>query len=83
MKTLITTITERGQISIPAEIRRTLDLEPGQRLEWEVVSDQEVRVRRGQCIRPVGATAMLGFARRFRPVRRSAEWMDEFREGER
>jgi len=33
---------------------------------------------------PAGAMAMLGFARRFRPERRTtAEWMDELRAGER
>jgi len=33
---------------------------------------------------PVGAMAMLGFARRFRSERRTtAEWMDELRAGER
>lgn len=33
---------------------------------------------------PAGATAMLGFARRFRPESRStAEWMDELRAGDR
>ena len=32
---------------------------------------------------PTGAMAMLGFARRFRPERRSTtEWMDELRAGE-
>jgi hypothetical protein len=29
-----------------------------------------------------GALAMLGFAKRFRPVRRTEEWMAELREGE-
>lgn len=33
---------------------------------------------------PAGAMAMLGFAGRFRPDRRTtAEWMDELRAGER
>ena len=33
---------------------------------------------------PVGAMAMLGFARRFRPEpRTTADWMDELRAGER
>jgi len=33
---------------------------------------------------PAGAMAMLGFARRLRPERRTtAEWMDELRAGER
>ena len=32
---------------------------------------------------PVGALAMLGFARRFRPEpRATADWMDELRAGE-
>ena len=33
---------------------------------------------------PAGAMAMLGFARRFRPVARTtADWMDDLRAGER
>jgi len=33
---------------------------------------------------PAGAMAMLGFAQRFRPERRTtAEWMEELRAGER
>ncbi|MEO6195817.1 MAG: hypothetical protein ABIS20_22585 [Thermoanaerobaculia bacterium] len=31
---------------------------------------------------PRGAVAMLGFAKRFRPARRTQDWMDELREGE-
>jgi AbrB family looped-hinge helix DNA binding protein len=82
MRTTITTLTERGQVSIPAEIRRQLGLEPGQRLEWEVVSDQECRVRRSPGRRVVGAEAMRGFARQFRPVRLTSAWMAELREGD-
>lgn len=29
-----TTVTERGQTSIPAKIRKHLGIKPGQRLEW-------------------------------------------------
>ena len=29
-----TTVTERGQTSIPSEIRKHLGIKPGQRLEW-------------------------------------------------
>ncbi|MGE9292287.1 MAG: AbrB/MazE/SpoVT family DNA-binding domain-containing protein, partial [Puniceicoccales bacterium] len=28
-------MTERGQISVPASIRKDLGLRPGQRLRWE------------------------------------------------
>ena len=82
MKTLVTVLTERGQVSVPAEVRRQMRLEPGQRLVWEVVSDQECRVRVIQAGRAAGAMAMRGHAKQFRPVRRTAEWLAELREGE-
>lgn len=52
------------------------------RLTWEAVSEDEIRVRviRGVEGDPV---AMLGFAKRFRNARSTAEWMAELREGER
>ena len=37
------TITERGQTVVPAEIRRQLHLSPADRLEW-VVDSQGIRV---------------------------------------
>ena len=82
MKTLVTTLTERGQVSVPADVRRRLRLEPGQRLTWEPVSDSECRVRVARRARRVGATAMLGYARRFRDVRRTADWLTQLRQGD-
>lgn len=82
MNTMITTVTERGQVSIPAEIRRQLGLEPGQRLCWEVVADRECVVRVATPQRVPGAVAMLGYAKRFRKVRRTRAWMADLREGE-
>lgn len=38
-------ITSKGQISVPAAIRRRLDLVPGSRIEW-VEKDGEIVVRR-------------------------------------
>ena len=47
------------------------------------VSDHELRVTVVEEGRPVGARAMRGFARRFRPQpRRTSDWMAELREGE-
>lgn len=34
-----TTVTERGQVSIPAHIRVRFDITPGTRLEWIVEGD--------------------------------------------
>jgi AbrB family looped-hinge helix DNA binding protein len=80
----ITTVTDRGQTSIPAELRRELKLVKGQRLLWERVGDRELRVRVLEEGPPRGAEAMRGFARRFRrEARSSADWMSQLREGER
>lgn len=79
----ITVVTERGQTSIPAELRRDMGLAKGQRLLWERVDEHELRVRVVGTERPAGASSVLGFARRFRATRSTQDWMDELREGER
>lgn len=82
-KSEVTVVTERGQVSIPAELRRDLDLAPGRRLRWEKVTPTELRVAVLPEERPLGAVAMRGFARRVRDQpRRTADWMRELREGE-
>jgi AbrB family looped-hinge helix DNA binding protein len=79
----ITTITDRGQVSIPAELRRELSLSKGRRLLWERLSNREIRVTVVEDLRPAGASSVLGFARRFRVEPRSTRsWMDELRSGE-
>ena len=84
MKTMVTRVTERGQVSIPASIRESMQMEPGTTLLWNRGPD------RYTCVvtivhKPVrkGAMAMLGYASTFRKPRTTAEWMDELREGER
>lgn len=83
MSDLVTTLTERGQISIPAKIRRKLHLSPGDKLHWEEVSPNECRLVVQRDAEPVGAEAMLGYARQFRETKRTAEWMAELRAGDR
>jgi AbrB family looped-hinge helix DNA binding protein len=82
MKTMATIVTERGQVSIPATVRKRLNLTSGQRVTWEPVSDHECRMLVGDVIRVPGAMAMLGYAAKFRRVRRTSEWMADLREGE-
>ncbi len=84
MNTRTTVVTERGQVSIPAAIRKELGLKPGQPLVWEKLSDRECLVRVPRKKKPLGAKAMLGFAARFRGEkgRPTAEWMTELRAGE-
>jgi len=79
----ITVVTERGQVSIPAHLRHELTLSKGKKLLWERVSERELRVTLLEEGAPVGAQAMRGFARRFRPEpRRTSDWMEELRQGE-
>lgn len=81
----ISVVTERGQVSIPSQLRKELSLGKGRRLLWEKVGEEELRVvvLPEPARAPEGARAMLGFARRFRTPRRTQDWMDELREGER
>lgn len=79
----ISVVTERGQVSIPAELRKELALAKGSRLLWEKAADSELRA----VVLPVrevqGSLRMLGFARRFRSTLPTAEWLAELRQGER
>ena len=83
MKTLVTKVTERGQVSIPASIREYMQMSPGTSLLWNHGQD------RYTCVITIvrkperkGARAMLGYASTFRKARTTAEWMEELREGE-
>lgn len=76
------TLTERGQISLPASLRRALRLRPGQKLRFEAVSDHEFRVFAPRDKAP-GPLSALGYARRIGSApRRTRDWMKELREGE-
>jgi bifunctional DNA-binding transcriptional regulator/antitoxin component of YhaV-PrlF toxin-antitoxin module len=82
MKTLATIVTERGQVSIPTQVRKQLHLSCGQRVAWEVISDHECKVVVVAESHVPGAEAMLGYAAKFRSPRRTREWLTELREGE-
>lgn len=76
-------VTERGQVSVPASLRKSMGLRPGQKLHWEQISEREIRVTL-PAENPQYPLAMLGYARLIRttPPRRTADWMRELREGE-
>jgi bifunctional DNA-binding transcriptional regulator/antitoxin component of YhaV-PrlF toxin-antitoxin module len=79
----ITKVSERGQTAIPARLRREHGVEPGTELVWEAVGPDEWRVQisRGPVQQP-DPMAMRGFARRFRAVKTTSEWLRELREAE-
>ena len=75
-------LTERGQASLPAAIRKEMGLRTGQRLRWEKISDREIRVtlksdKTGDPMAALGYFQKLG-----RPKRRTDEYMKEMREGD-
>jgi bifunctional DNA-binding transcriptional regulator/antitoxin component of YhaV-PrlF toxin-antitoxin module len=82
MKSLVTTLTERGQASLPASLRKEMGLRPGNRLRWQKLSSREVRLLVESGKQVAGPKAMLGFAKSFRSPRRTADWMRDLRAGE-
>lgn len=83
MNVKISRLTERGQVSFPASLRRQMQLKPGQRLRWEAVSASEARVFVEPDEKPDPEKA-IGFGARLLggPKRRTADWLRELRAGE-
>lgn len=77
------TLTERGQVSIPASLRKSMKLRPGQTLRWQRISDREMRIS-VEAQQPPGPLSVLGYARKLRGgrARRTASWLRELRAGE-
>jgi len=81
---MITTLTVRGQTSVPAKFRRAANMTPGQKLRWEQVSDTVFRVAIETVDDAPGPLAVLGWARRFSTgtLPRTDHLLDELREGD-
>ena len=79
-----TTITQRGQVSIPAQLRRDMNLQPGQTMVWEKVSAKECRliIEPRPAITPDPVRALKFASEHGLPQRRSDEVLAELREGE-
>ncbi len=39
-----TTVSDRGMVTIPASLRRRLDIEPGDKLRWDIDDEGELSV---------------------------------------
>ena len=83
---LTSTLTERGQVSFPSQLRKKAHLHPGQKLRWTQISPTEFRVTViEEEKQAAGPLAVLGYARRkYHPddARTTDEIMAELREGE-
>lgn len=72
MKELITTMTQRGQVTIPAEVRRLLGLKPHDKVAFNI-EDGEVRIV------PVAFTAESAFGS-VKPVGDFSDFDDQIRD---
>ena len=66
---MITTVTQKNMITIPAEIGRRLGIKPGYRLDWQPVEGKEEILLRVIPDRDELARRLLGAGRKFAPER--------------
>jgi bifunctional DNA-binding transcriptional regulator/antitoxin component of YhaV-PrlF toxin-antitoxin module len=79
---MITTVTSKNMVAIPAELSRTYGIKPGYKLEWHPVSGtEEIKVRiipdRG-----ILARRILGSGKKHSPKRDSVKELITERESE-
>lgn len=70
---MLATVTDKGQITVPKEIRDQTGIVPGSRLDFEVQGDGTLRVR----VLTRGADNLFGLVHRAGIKARSIEEMDQ------
>lgn len=70
---MLATVTDKGQVTVPKEIRDRIGIKPGSRLDFEVQEDGSLRVR----VLARGADNLFGLLQRPGAPARSIEEMDE------
>ncbi len=69
MDSMITTVTQKNMITIPADVARRFGIKPGYRLDWQPVKDKDEIIVRVIPDRGELARRLLGAGRRFSPER--------------
>lgn len=70
---MLATVTEKGQVTVPKEIRDRAGIMPGSRLDFEVMDDGSLRVR----VLSRGSKTLFGLLQRPGSEPRSIEAMDD------
>lgn len=39
-----TTVSDRGAVTVPSEIRERLDIQPGDKIRWEIDDDGDIQI---------------------------------------
>lgn len=71
MDSMITTVTKKNMVTIPAEVARCLGIKPGYRLDWQPVEGKEEILVRVIPDRGELARRLLGAGRHLSPERDS------------
>jgi len=66
---MITTVTQKNMVTIPAEVGRRLGIKPGWRLDWQLIEGREEILVRVIPDRGERARRLLGAGRKFSPDR--------------
>jgi AbrB family looped-hinge helix DNA binding protein len=66
---MITTVTQKNMVTIPAEVGRKLGIKPGWKLDWQPLEGREEILVRVIPDRGELARRLLGAGRRFSPER--------------
>lgn len=66
---MVTTVTQRNMVTIPAEVGRKLGIKPGWKLDWRPVEGREEILVRVIPDRGELARRLLGSSRKFSPDR--------------
>ncbi len=78
MVTMITTVTQKNMVTIPAEVARRYGIKPGYRLDWQPTENPDEIVVRVIPDRAELARRLVGEGRRFSPERDAvAELLEE------
>lgn len=70
---MLATVTDKGQITVPKEIRDRIGIVPGSKLDFELMDDGSLRVR----VLARGAENLFGLVHRPGQTPLSVEDMDE------
>jgi len=79
---MVTTVTQKNMVTIPAEVRRKLRIKPGWRLDWQPVEGKKEILVRVLPDRGEFARRLLGAGRKFSPDRNSVSELVTEREAE-
>ena len=79
---MITTVTQKNMVTIPAEVARRFGIKPGWKLDWQPVEGKNEIIIRIIPDRGERARQLLGTGRKFSPDRDAAAELIAEREAE-